>query len=149
MTTAHLALAQQVVSLLQAGTPVAPLIKLGALQPAKLGTSTAVFVRLLRSPGRDITATGAGAVQWTTLVGVECVARASAGQDPLTAIDPLIEAVYARLAAAPQLAGSLSELLGEPEIQWEIAEAETPIATALIAVRVQHITGPASLAAFA
>ena len=147
MTTAHLAVAEQVVSLLEAGTPVAPEIKLGRLVPAQLATATAVYVRLRRAPGQDITANGAGATMWNTVVLVECVARAAASQNAHAAVDALLAAVFARLAAAPQLPGTLSRLTSETVIDWDIAEAETPIATALLALRIQHITGPASLAA--
>lgn len=147
MTTGHLSIAQQVKSLLEAGTPVAPVIKLGRAVPMKLDADTAVFVRLVRSPGKDITATGKGHMGWQTWIGVECVARASAGQDAHAAVDALLAASFARLAVASAAAGVLNGLTNQCEVNWDVAEAETPIATALIALRVQHLTGPASLAA--
>lgn len=147
MTTAHLAIAQQVQALLEAGTPVAPAIKLGRAVPMQLASDTAVFVRLVRSPGKDITANGKGHMAWQTWIGVECVARASAGQDAHAAVDALLRDSFARLAVASAEDGVLNGLTHQCEVSWDTAEAETPIATALLALRVQHLTGPASLVA--
>lgn len=146
--TAALAFTTAIVALLKAGPALAGgRVKRGRAIPMQLEHDTEIFVRLVRSQGRALDLAGL-ATRWQTLIGVEIAVRCRNGQDAHEAVDPHLEAVWARLAAAAVPAGADGWLL-QPDVAWELAEADTPIATASLVLQITHTTGPATLAAFA
>lgn len=87
-----------------------------------------------------------GSLQWETTVVVTCKARADASGDAEAAIDPLLVSTWQRLLAMPLPAGA-SGITLDPAIQWDIEEADQPLAAASLSLRITHITTTAALAA--
>jgi hypothetical protein len=73
------------------------------------------------------------------LIGIDIYARASAGSDGEAAIDTLLAAVFARMAAATPPTGAIAWTL-DPLIQWDVTEADQTLAQASLALRVRHYT---------
>lgn len=63
-------------------------------------------------------------IDWTSRFSIECFARAAASEDNDEAVDPLLKAVYERLAADTTLGGLVADV-GVPLIEAEYtAEGE-------------------------
>lgn len=140
-TTAHLELTDTIVAVLQTAPALAGgRITRGRAVPMQLGAGTALFVRLVKSAGRPLTVKG-DVIQWGTVVAVECAARASAAQDAHSAVDDLLQAVYARIAAAAPTDGTW-QWDSDPEIHWQIDEADTTVGVATLILPITHLTGP-------
>lgn len=141
MSTAHLELTDAIVAALQTAPALAGgRITRGRAVPMQLSAGTALFVRLANASGRPFTVKG-DVIQWRTVVAVECAARASAAQDAHSAVDDLLQDVYARIATAPPADGSW-QWDGEPEIHWQIDEADTTVGIAALILPIAHLTGP-------
>ncbi len=148
MTTAALSYVNALVALYKAAPALCGgRVVSGRAIPVQLEHESQIFVRLVRSFGRT-SDLGGGLAQWETLIGTEIAVRCKPGQDAHAAVDPILQAVFERLAAAAQPANTLTWMTS-PDITWEIAEADTTVAIATVALRVTHITGPATLAALA
>lgn len=87
-----------------------------------------------------------GSLQWETTIVVVCKARANAAGDGESAIDPLLVAAWQRLLGMATPPGASGVTL-DPAIQWDIEEADQPVAAASLALRITHITNTATLAA--
>lgn len=89
-------------------------------------------------------AIGDGPTDWVIDLGVEIRARGSDIVDAVAAIDPLIEAAYARLAAIAWPAGvmGITALRGQLDSQ----EAATPVAGWQFVMSINIRTAPGSLA---
>jgi hypothetical protein len=148
MPTAALTYVNALVALYKAGPALCQgRVVSGRAIPLQLAHDSQIFVRLVRSIGRPSTM-GGHLTQWETLIGTEIAVRCNPGQDAHAAVDPILLSVFDRLAAAPQPANTLTWLTS-PDITWELSEADTTVAVATVALRVTHITGPATLAALA
>lgn len=99
-----------VVSALQAAPAVSASIGRVRLRPVASATSGAVVVRPVDSEVTQAAMLSGHPVTWKTRLGIECYARAAAGQSPDVAVDPLMAAVYARLMQDPTLGGSVIQL---------------------------------------
>lgn len=110
--------------------------------PAEHDNSIAVSIE---SIGGQQFAIGSGPVDWEVIYGVEIRARGSSATDGLAALDPVLEAAYARLVATPPPAGVMGWVL-QPRARIDVEEAATPVASLQLALNVQLRTQPGSLA---
>jgi hypothetical protein len=114
------------------------------------GQPDGIFIRQIRTRGQPA---GVGPAQfvpvdWSTTLGIEIHKRCGVDEVPEDAVDPLLDAVFERLAGAgAQLGGSVEDLMPEPAIQWDVDEGETPLVCATLVVQIVHRTSAASLAA--
>ena len=106
------------VAALQSAPAVASSVARVRLRPQAQGTAQAVVVRPLQSQAGDTDVPMGYPVSWTTAVVVECYTRSGAATTPDVAVDPLVEAVYARLMADTTLGGAVLAL--QPQsIAWD------------------------------
>lgn len=141
--TAHLQLTDAVMSVLNAPPAVFQRLTRGRAVPAQLGNDNAGFVRLHTAKGQRLDMAGL-TTQWHTAIVVEIAARATAAQDAHEAVDALLQTAFSRIAASTPEAGAW-EWAGEPEIQWQIDEADTTVGLAALVLPIRHLTGPHSL----
>lgn len=99
----------------------------------------------LESIGGEQFAIGAGPVLWEVVYGVEIRARGTASVDAVAAVDPLLEAVYARINATAAPAGVEAWVLA-PRVRVDVEEADTPIASLQMALNVRLRTQAGTLA---
>ena len=101
---------------------------------------------VLRLDAAEATEYPLGVHAWSTAFAVECYARASSGQDPMTAVDTLLADTWARLAAldATTLGADLSL---NPKIDWQYDNTDTPVACAVIHLIARHYTDTTTLTA--
>lgn len=100
------------VAALQLDPPVAPLVERGRVRPYPANVSTAVNV-VETTEGRvgDELAIGFdGPTVYETRVQVQCYARVDPDGTAQQAVDPVVEAVVARLLMHPTLGGAVSSL---------------------------------------
>lgn len=144
--TAFLDLPNAVVTALaQAPAIAAGRVRVGRELPMPQEWANAIDVVLASSSGRMLTL-DAQSVRWTTLLGLRIRTRAAAGVDGHTAPDALLAAVFARIATTAPPAGAMSWQL-QPQLRWDIDEADQTITQVDLVLAVDHITGGASLAA--
>lgn len=111
------------VELLEVDPPVADVIFRARTRPVPKNAGSAINVQF--SSGRPAEGVINGApVDWMSKFTIECLARAAADQSPDDAVDPLLTAVYERIAADTTL-GGLVDHIGAPAIEAEYsAEGE-------------------------
>lgn len=144
--TAHLQLAGAVQDALLANPALAGgRVKRGRAVPLQLDADNAIFVRLLTARGRAMEALVPITTEWTTGIAIDITARATAAQDAHEAVDELLQATFTRLAASEPGLGGFA-WASEPEIHWQIDEADTTVGLATLVLPVRHLTGPQSLA---
>lgn len=108
--TAFASIVGAIVTALAAPTAVSAQIHRARIRPAAADWSTMVAVRPLDAMLERFAVQGAP-MNVDTRIAVECYARASASQSPDVAVDALLAAVYARLAADNTLGGLVSDLV--------------------------------------
>jgi hypothetical protein len=148
--SAHLALQTAVVTLLTAAPALAGgNVKANAVRPVAAQHTSAVVVRMLQSRADTPRMLGAG-YEWQTLMLVECMARAAgSASEPHAAVDALLEAAWARIAAWQPAANlGVIDVRMTPEISWQAEDGDVPIVTATISAVIQHRTKSTSLAAW-
>lgn len=141
MTTSHLIMARAVVALLKAE----PAIAGGRVYSARTraipaDVSTAVNVRLERSTSQLASVIG-GRTSWSTLIVVECYAKLD-GASADEAADPLLEAMFERLASDPSLGGqamSVEPLEGDT-LSWDFDALDSNMACVTAKFVVKHQT---------
>jgi hypothetical protein len=147
VTTGHLALTDVLMAQLQAEPPLCdgPIAR-GRAQILLGKTFTgAIGVRLARAGGRGFDL--ADAKRWETGVVIEMAVRVKEDEDAHSAVDGLLDSVYARVVAA-EVPPDVQEWPGDTEIRWEIDDGDSTVAFATLILRPIHITGPSNLAAF-
>ena len=143
MSTAFQSLIAAVVSALQAAPALADgRVYANRMQPLPAGRSTAVVVRLEQS---SASGTVLGALDWTTQLAVECLARGQVGTDPAAAVDPLLQATWQRMRALDPAQLGAMDIESDSAIEWLFEELETPLACAVIRLRVLHRTPVSNL----
>lgn len=126
---------------LQAGTPVAGgNIQRQASRALAAGTSQMVTLRLVRSRGNPIMLGGDSPIEWQTLVGIGCVARAATGQTPDEAVADLLAAVHARVAGSTALAAAGYRVHPEHHLEWDQDELEDRIGAVIAIYTVRHLS---------
>lgn len=112
-------------------------------RPVPQGTQARVFVFLSNAASTPFAIRGAP-VNWVTGVRVELVARDAPGVEAESAVDRLLQQVYARLESQPGL-GGLSMNLQVTNLEWGEDESDTTVASCSLTVQVQHRTNNANL----
>lgn len=142
--TAHLQLTDVIMAQLRADPPLTdgPIARGRALLLGKQFDS-AIGVRLARAGGNRIDTDGA--TSWQTAIVVECCMRAVDGDDAHAAVDPLLQSVYQRICAGP-LPVAAAGWSGDPELAWDTDPDDPTVGLASLILRINHITGPMTLA---
>lgn len=143
MTTVFSALLTSITSVLQQAPAVSAVVDRIRLRPISAQSPTAVVVRVLSSEVQR--GVGVGMYQlWQSRVELECYARATPGTPPDQALDPLLQAAYARLMSDPSLAGTVGDInpLG---VTFSFDADGDTTACATLHFNVQHVSAAASL----
>mgnify|MGYP000234499876 CR=1 FL=1 len=138
MSTAFVAIAEALAAALLVPPALADgLVRANPTTALERDKATGIAVRL-----QSAQQVGAGpcAAEWRSTYGVECIARSNTGADPAAAVDALLAAVWVRIAALDLAALSVSDVLLDPQIDWEYDTAETPMAAATLRLTVAHFT---------
>lgn len=131
-------------ALLEQSPAVAPVIERNRLRPFPAGVFTAIAIRTENAtPDRGNT-TG-GLILWATELRIECYARGLTTVDPMDVVDPLLEAVYARLLSDTTLGGKTGSLEVGP-IEWEFNVDGENTTCVTLSFTVNHASNHASLA---
>lgn len=143
--TAFLQIPQAVVTALAQAPAIAPgRVRIGREVALPEGWPDAIDVALDSSRGQVITLDG-GTVRWTSLVGLRLRVRAAAGVHGIQAPDALLAAVFTRLAGTQPPGGAMQWQM-QPDIRWDVEEADQTVTLVDLLLRVTHLTG-ADLAA--
>jgi hypothetical protein len=131
---------------LSAALQVAPALAGGnistnRLRPIPAGQSMAIVLRLSQAEGTEYVL---GSLSWKSAYTVECYARATAGSDPVAAVDALLVDVWQRLAALGTDALG-ADITINPQIDWQYDDAETPVVCAVIQLAALHHTNTSNL----
>lgn len=144
MSSQFLGIRDAVIAALQAPTALAGGHILPGLDvPLPPEKSQGIRVGLLRTRGEAIALAGE-VRRWQTPVVVKLLARASAGVDGITAIDPLFISAYARLAAMAPPSGVVSVTL-DLDFRWDTDEADQSVIAMPLVLIVTHTTTTANL----
>lgn len=120
----------------------------GRLSPLKTGFESALVIKQVSTSASRADVAN-GPTDWSSVFAVECHARCAANQVPEDVVDPLLAAVFARLAGAGAgLALGVEDLLPDPQIDWDLGEGDTPLVCATLVVRIVHRTQAAQLVAW-
>ena len=120
-------------------------VKRGRNVPMGSSVQQAIDISAAASRGQPL-GLGDGSIQWETTLFIVCKARADASGDAEAALDPLLVATWQRLLGMALPVG-VSGIALEPAVQWDVDEADQPVGTAALALRITHITTTAALAA--
>lgn len=101
-----------IVTELGSATAVSAQIHRSRVRPASSDWTTMVVVRPTEANFERFSVNGA-VLNVDTTIAVECYARTISGTAPDVAVDTLLSAVYARLAANPTLSGLVSDLVAQ------------------------------------
>lgn len=145
--SAQTQIAEAIVGLLQAPAIVDDRVFRDRLSPIARELPDAIVIRLVSSNGERGFTGASSPVDWVTELAIDVYARVAVDQVPTDVIDPLLQAVYARLSAPPPEGLGVEDLMPDPRIEWDLAEGQTQLACATVQVRVRHRTPAASLAA--
>ena len=128
--------------LLEAPALAGGFVKRGRAIPLPAELDEGLFVRIERTVGSGGTL---GVTDWDTAIAVEGVKRVPPGTDSDDAIDPLLAATYERLRNAVGIAAGVMDIVPDPEIRWEVAEADDTLVGFVLLLRVNHRTGGTDL----
>jgi hypothetical protein len=144
MTTAFKTLTDELVSLLtQAPQITGSRVYAGRVRPLPTEHAHDLTVNI-ESVAGQAWAVGGGPTLWTGTWSVEIRARGDSATHALDALDPVLEAVYARLVVATPPAGVEGWALDiRPQIGIE--EADTPIASCMLMLELKFRTAANSL----
>lgn len=145
MTTPFLGLTDAVKAALLVDPPVLPAARIKRGRNTALGTdeTSGIFLNVRAADGDPLDVLGES-TSWQTVVAVEIRARAARGQDAETAADALLQSTYARLRGMAAPPGAIGIAL-DPQIRWEIDEADQTLVAVLLALRITHLTTGAAL----
>ncbi len=132
-----------VAALLVAPAVASGFVRAGRAVPLPAERPEGVFVRLGAHSGIAPFA-GDGRVDWESSLILHLMARAPAGGNGETAVDSLLAAVYARLAATPA-PGNADGWLIQTAIVYDVDEADQTIGQVELRLRLQHRTASADL----
>lgn len=139
VTTAVLAF----VAVLQAATPVCPVVERVRRRPFAQETGQSVVVRAEQTEVANISELTGLPIGWSTAVSVECYQRAFADAD--LALDSLVDAVFTRLMQEPTLGGAVLQI-SPKGISFDYDSDGEQTACANLVFNVLHATSGASLA---
>lgn len=133
-------------ALLQAPALAGGNVNRGRNVPLPADADQGVDVSIVSSRAQPLALADASSLQWESVIAVVCKARGTSSTDAEAAIDPLVVSAWQRLLSMSAPAGVTGMTL-DPAIAWDIDEAEQPLATAALSLRLTHITTTAALAA--
>jgi hypothetical protein len=122
-------------------------VRVGRELPMPQGWDEAVDIVLSSSTGRALTLDNR-ATRWTTLLGLRIRTRAAAGSDGHTGPDALLADVFNRISYSTPPPGTMAWQL-QPQLRWDIDEADQTITQVDLVLAVDHITGGSGLDAAA
>ena len=145
----HLSVQTAIVAALTANPALASgNVLANTVRPMSAGINAGIVVRLMRSEAAQPQVIG-GPFDWRTTFQIECLARAATGaSEPIAAVDGLLSSAWARLAGMAPGSNGVTDVRLDPAISWQVDDAETPLASAVISMQVSHITDTATLAAW-
>jgi len=120
-------------------------VKAGRRIPMSQYDKWGVTVNTTRHGGEAIDMRGT-TIQWETTIVVSSYIRADADADAESALDPLLTAVWGRLAAMATPTGAAGITL-DSTITRDLDEADQTVAAAHMALRITHLTTGSALAA--
>lgn len=147
--SAHLSIQNVIVAALAA----APALTDGGvfantLDPLPQETESQIVVRLVgtAAPQQQVIS---GPFDWNSQFVIECSARVPQGSDPVATVDPLISAVWQRVALLPASEVGLGAMQVAllPQITWEVERLDTLVVTSTLRLSVLHRTQSTSLEA--
>lgn len=124
-------------SALKASPAVATQVDRASLRPIKAGQDTAVVIRI-QSATPERFAILNGPTDWDTDIQIECYAR-SATASPDAAVDALLGAVWARLAADTTLGGLVMDM-NPTGLDYDFAAGAENMACVTLSLKVLHRT---------
>lgn len=119
-------------------------VSINRARPLPASQATGIALSLQQSTAQEVVL---GMLDWVTSFSVECYARAATGADPAGAIDALLADVWARLCAIDSGALGAQAVTINPQLDWSVDEAETPVVCVTLRLSVQHRTPFATLIA--
>jgi hypothetical protein len=134
---------QQLLGLVEAALLTAPPVASGNVyrsrtRPIPEGANQAVRVRLVRSTPTSLAGLQAP-VDYATLIGVECLARATgAGVAADEAAGPVLVDVQAKLVADTTLAAAGYTLDLGPQLEWDSDDTDERVGAVIAVYTVQH-----------
>ena len=145
MSSAFDTLLDAFVAQLSAATPVCSHIDTDPdAEPLPKDRTQSVLVQLGQSQSMQLAGIHGNPVDWSTEVHVKCFASANA-TSARPAANALANAVYTRLASAPDLGLGDGIFIGEPRIEWASEQAATRLAATTLIYTVTHRTSGGTL----
>jgi hypothetical protein len=140
MTTAHLQVAEKIVSVLLTAGVADGKVYRARTRAISSESPVGVVVRLSRSASLLASVQG-GPTQWKTLIQIECYGRATGGQADQAA-DPTVDQVFDALAASPTLDNSVMsvEPLEGDTLSWDFDGLDTSLGCTTANFLVSHQT---------
>lgn len=149
MPTAFTALSQALEARLLEAPPITgDRVFRDRIAPLPREMDDAIVVRQLNTAGTRAGVGLTSPIDWSTEFEVEVFCKAPADAVASDAIDPLLQAVFERLAGWQPPDLSIQEVVPDPRIEWDRAEGQSPLVCARIAVRIVHRTAASSLTAW-
>ena len=131
-----------VVAALSAAPAVADVVTRSRVRPLQVGQATMAMVRPVEASVLEDELAGPVAA-WETLIAIECSARPSAANAPDVAVDGVLQAVHARMAANPTLGGVVLAITPR-KVSWDLdADGDSTVAAVSIFSARQRANGGA------
>lgn len=140
--SAFLDITGAIVDLLNQEPAIADAVYRANDKPVPEGISTALSVQMIGAVPALGTIKGAP-VDWSTRIAIECYARGTNGA-PDQLVDPLLVAVYNRMAQHTTLGGLVDDI-GEPMLEAEYSSEGKKVGWVRMTYTVQHRTGNSTL----
>lgn len=138
MTTAHAGLCAAIVTLLQTAPAVSDHIVTADTRPVPEQAASKIIVKPAEAEG-DMYAALNGPINWDTTVELELYARSST-VDPLSAVDALLQAAWARLFTDPTLGGLIQGWRAQTRLAWDMAQDAQRMACVRLTLTAMHRT---------
>lgn len=149
MPTAFAALSQALAArLLEAPQITGDRVFRDRVAPLPREFDNAIVVRQVNTAGSRAGAGLLSPIDWSTDFEIEITAKAAADEVATDAVDPLLAAVFERLAGWQPDDLSVVEVVPDPRIDWDRAEGHASMVCARIALRIVHRTEASSLTAW-
>jgi len=129
--------------LLQAEPPIADVVYRARSRVIVQGVTRAINVQFDGGVPQAGVINGAP-INWTSKFSIECFARVANAENNDEAVDPLLTAVYSRIAADRTL-GGLVDYVGEPMVEAEYSAEGERTGWIRMSYPVEHVTEQSTL----
>lgn len=134
---------RQLMDLIEADLLATPAVAGGNVQrqrnrPMPTGQAQQVSLTLVRSRGRQAMLGGATPIEWQTVIGVECIARAGATVMSDEAVADLVADVHARITGSTALVAAGYLINPEHDLQWDDDTLDERIGAVTAVYTVRH-----------